>query len=53
MTQDQFAEKLGIAQSMLSRLEKGYNDPQLNVLTKLSKVSGKGIDQLVKGWRTT
>ena len=48
-TQKQFAEKLGITQSMLSRLEKGYTNPPLNILVKLSEVSGKSIDELVKG----
>jgi len=49
--QKQFAEKLGITQSMLSRLEKGYTDPPLSVLVKLSEVSAKSIDELVKGSR--
>jgi transcriptional regulator with XRE-family HTH domain len=44
-----FAEKLGITQSMLSRLEKGYTNPPLNILVKLSEVSGKSIDELIKG----
>lgn len=48
-TQKEFAEKLGINQSMLSRLEKGYTDPPLSVLIKLSEVTGKSIDELVKG----
>jgi transcriptional regulator with XRE-family HTH domain len=48
-TQKEFAEKLVITQSMLSRLEKGYTDPPLRVLVKLSEVSGKSIDELVKG----
>jgi transcriptional regulator with XRE-family HTH domain len=48
-TQKEFAEKLGINQSMLSRLEKGYTDPPLSVLVKLSEASGKSIDELVKG----
>ena len=47
-SQKQFAEKLGITQSMLSRLEKGYTDPPLSVLVKLSEVSAKSIDELVK-----
>ena len=48
-TQTDFAEKLGIYQSMLSRLEKGYTDPPLSVLVRLSAVTGKTIDELVKG----
>ena len=48
-TQMQFAEDLGINQSMLSRLEKGYTDPPLKFLIKLSEGSGKSIDELVKG----
>ena len=47
--QKQFSEKLGITQSMLSRLEKGYSEPPLRLLIKLSEVSGKSIDELVKG----
>jgi transcriptional regulator with XRE-family HTH domain len=47
--QKEFGEKLGITQSMLSRLEKGYTDPPLSVLVKLSEVSGRSIDELVKG----
>ena len=49
MTQKQFSEKLGIHQSMLSRLEKGYTDPPLFILARLSDLSGKSIDELVKG----
>ena len=52
MTQDQFAEKTGHRPKHALKAVKSYNDPQLNVLTKLSKVSGKDIDKLVKGWRT-
>ena len=48
-TQKQFAEKLGITQSMLSRLEKGYTDPPLIVLIRLSKLSRKSLDELFKG----
>ena len=48
-TQIHFAEKLGINQSMLSRLEKGYTDPPLMLLIRLSDVRGKSIDELVKG----
>ena len=47
-TQQQFAEKLGINQSMLSRLEKGYTDPPLSVLMKLSQVSRISIDEILK-----
>ena len=49
MTQILFAEELRINQSMLSRLEKGYTDPPLIVLIRLSDVSGRSIDELVKG----
>ena len=49
VTQEQFAKKLGIIQSTLSRLEKGYTDPSLHVLAKLSELTGKSIDELVKG----
>jgi transcriptional regulator with XRE-family HTH domain len=49
MTQIQFGEKLGINQSMLSRLEKGYTDPPMIVLVRLSEETGKSIDDLIKG----
>lgn len=47
-TQKQFAAELEISQSMLSRLEKGYTDPPLRVLIRLSEVSGKSVDELIK-----
>ena len=47
-TQKEFSDELGITQSMLSRLEKGYTDPPLKILIKLSELSGKSIDHLIK-----
>ena len=49
VTQEKFAKKLGIIQSTLSRLEKGYTDPSLHVLIKLSELTGKSIDELLRG----
>ena len=46
-TQQEFAEKLGINQAMLSRLEKGYADPPLKVLVKLSEMTS--IGKLIRG----
>lgn len=48
MTQQEFGEKLGISQSMVSRLEKG-EIPSVELLLKISDVCGKSTDWILKG----
>lgn len=49
MTQKKFAELLGISQATVSKLEKGLVLPNPEVLLKLSEISGKSIDWILKG----
>jgi transcriptional regulator with XRE-family HTH domain len=48
-TQKQFAQMLGISQATVSKLEKGLTLPNPDVLLKLSEISGKSIDWILKG----
>lgn len=53
LTQAQFAKKLGIGQTQLSKYERGENAPTLEILVKLNTLSGnKGIDWIVYGEST-
>lgn len=47
--QKDFADKLGITQSMLSRIEHGQVEPSLATLIKLSRLSGKSLDWILMG----
>ena len=49
LTQKKFAELLGISQATVSKLEKGLVLPNSEVLLKLSEISGKSIDWILKG----
>ncbi len=50
LTQAQFAKRLGIGQTQLSKYERGENAPTLEILVKLNGLSGnKGIDWIVYG----
>ena len=48
MKQKEFGQKLGITQSMVSRLEKG-EIPSVELLLKISEVFGKSTDWILKG----
>ncbi|OGW15214.1 MAG: hypothetical protein A3G93_11545 [Nitrospinae bacterium RIFCSPLOWO2_12_FULL_45_22] len=45
--QEDIGKKLGISQSMASRLEKGKN-PSVELLLKISEVFGKSMDWILK-----
>ncbi len=48
-TQKEFAQLLGVSQATVSKLEKGLVLPSPQVLLKLSEVSGKSVDWILKG----
>ena len=48
LNQKEFGKKLGISQSMVSRLEKG-EIPSVELLIKMSEVFGKSTDWILKG----
>ncbi len=48
MNQKEFGRKLGISQSMVSRLEKG-EIPSIHLLLKISNTCGKTTDWILKG----
>jgi transcriptional regulator with XRE-family HTH domain len=47
--QDDFAPFLGIAQSQLSRIERGQLAPSVEVLLRLSERYGKSVDWMLTG----
>jgi transcriptional regulator with XRE-family HTH domain len=47
--QAEFAQMLGVSQSVLSKYERGATEPSLEVLVKLCKRFGKTLDWLVLG----
>jgi transcriptional regulator with XRE-family HTH domain len=49
LTQTEFGRLLGIAQTQLSRYERGENLPTTEVLLKLKGHSGKSIDWILTG----
>ena len=49
VNQADFAKELGITQSMLSRLERAQTEPSLAILVKLSEITEKSLDYIVKG----
>ncbi len=51
LTQKQFAKLLNISQATVSKLEKGLLLPSSEVLLRLSEISGKSIDWILKGDR--
>ena len=50
VTQHDMAKILGIKQAAVSKLEKGMIEPTPDHLLKLSKISGKSIDWILKGY---
>jgi transcriptional regulator with XRE-family HTH domain len=48
-TQKEFAQMLGVSQATVSKLEKGLVLPNSEILLRLSGISGKSIDWILKG----
>lgn len=48
MNQEEFGEKLGISQSMVSRLEKG-EIPSVELLLRISDAFGKSTEWILRG----
>jgi transcriptional regulator with XRE-family HTH domain len=49
VTQDEFASRLGISQSQLSKYERGIIGPSADVLVRIKKIAGISIDWLLTG----
>ncbi|PYX74299.1 MAG: hypothetical protein DMG72_10450 [Acidobacteria bacterium] len=49
MTQEEFARRIGVAQSHLSALEHGQREPGSSVLLAISREFGKSVDWLLTG----
>jgi transcriptional regulator with XRE-family HTH domain len=49
MTQEEFARRIGVAQSHLSALEHGEREPGSSVLLAISREFGKSVDWLLTG----
>jgi transcriptional regulator with XRE-family HTH domain len=49
MTQEEFARRIGVAQSHLSALEHGEREPGSSVLLTISREFGKSVDWLLTG----
>ena len=49
MTQEEFARRIGVAQSHLSALEHGQREPGSSVLMAISREFGKSVDWLLTG----
>lgn len=51
MTQEQLAEKIGVARRTVSRWETGSNLPDLDILIELSDLYGVGLREILDGER--
>jgi len=49
MTQQEFARRIGVAQSHLSALEHGEREPGSSVLLAISREFGRSVDWLLTG----
>jgi transcriptional regulator with XRE-family HTH domain len=49
ITQEEFALRIGVAQSHLSALEHGQREPGASVLLAISRKFGKSVDWLLTG----
>jgi transcriptional regulator with XRE-family HTH domain len=47
--QDDFAPALGITQGQLSKIERGFVAPSVEVLLRLRERSGKSVDWILTG----
>lgn len=48
MTQFQLAEKLNVSHKTISHWEKGYSEPQLDLLVKIKQVLGCSYEDLLE-----
>ena len=48
LTQEQLAEKVGISQKYLSRIEQGYHNPRFDMITRISSALSVPTDALAK-----
>jgi len=48
-TQAQFASKLGTSGPTVSKIERGKSEPSATFLLRLSEMSGKSVDWILKG----
>jgi len=48
-TQAQFAQKLGTNAATLSKIERGDREPKALFLLRLSELTGKSLDWILKG----
>ncbi|MCL6592703.1 MAG: helix-turn-helix domain-containing protein, partial [Alicyclobacillus sp.] len=48
-TQDEVADKIGVARSTYSNYENGHREPDLNTIQKLAELYGVSIDYLLTG----
>ena len=46
MTQQQLAERIGVARQTINAIEKGDYNPTINLCIKICKVLGKTLDEL-------
>ena len=53
LTQKEFGKILGIGQGQLSKYEKGQSLPTLDLLLRLKDHSGKSIDWIVAGQKSS
>jgi transcriptional regulator with XRE-family HTH domain len=49
LSQKKFGQLLGVSQATVSKLEKGLVLPNSEILLRLSGISGKSIDWILKG----
>jgi transcriptional regulator with XRE-family HTH domain len=49
MTQEEFAERIGVSQGHLSYMERGEKEIGAEILLKISQISGKSIEWLLTG----
>lgn len=47
LTQDQFAQKLGIKRSLVGAYEEGRADPRLDLLQAMAALAGVSVDQII------
>ena len=48
LTQEELAEKIGISQKHLSRIEQGYHNPRFDMITRISSALSVPTDALAK-----
>ena len=48
-TQGEFGAKIGYSSNMISKIERGRSEPTATFLLRLSELTGKSIDLILKG----